>query len=69
MTSAAIPRAEAVYMGFVRAIVVGALATAISYGLDRFGGPPFDYWTVFSFSAGGFWLGARWPRWPNDGGT
>lgn len=63
---AAIPQAEPGYMTIGRAILIGALMAAMSWGLDWFGGHPFDHWTVFSFSAGGFWLGAKWPRWPRD---
>ena len=62
------PQAEPNYMTIARAILIGVLMTAMSLGLDWLGGFPLDHWTVFSFSAGGFWLGSKFPRWPRDGG-
>jgi hypothetical protein len=60
---AAIPQAGPRYMIIGRAILIGALNVVMSWGLDKFGGEHlFDYWTVFIFTACGFWLGSTHER-------
>jgi hypothetical protein len=59
---AAVTQAERVHMVTFRAIFIGASVTLMTWGLDQLGGRPFDYFTVFLFTASGFWLGSMRER-------